>query len=65
MKISINGKEEDIEGGYLLSDLLTDLRVTGQFAVEINGEIIPRTNFDTRIISENDKLEVVKAVGGG
>lgn len=65
MKIWINGLEKEVERDYLLATLLNDLEVQGRFAIEINGEIIPRTSFQSRIILENDKLEIVVAVGGG
>ena len=65
MKIWINGLEKEVERDYLLVTLLNDLEVKGRFAIEINGEIIPRASFQSRIISENDKLEIVVAVGGG
>ena len=57
--------EKEVERDYLLVTLLNDLEVKGRFAIEINGEIIPRASFQSRIISENDKLEIVVAVGGG
>lgn len=65
MKIWINGLEKEVERDYLLVTLLNDLEVKGRFAVEINGEIVPRASFQSRIILENDKLEIVVAVGGG
>lgn len=65
MKIWINGLEKEVERDYLLVTLLNDLEVKGRFAIEINGEIIPRASFQSRIILENDKLEIVVAVGGG
>ena len=55
MKIWINGLEKEVERDYLLATLLNDLEVQGRFAIEINGEIIPRTSFQSRIILENDK----------
>lgn len=34
-------------------------------AVERNGEIIPKKDYDTAILHDGDKLEVVSFVGGG
>ena len=65
MKIWINGHEKEVEKDCLLARLITEMEIEGQFAVEINGEIIPRAFFQSRIILENDKLEIVTAVGGG
>ncbi|HEX4602420.1 MAG TPA: sulfur carrier protein ThiS, partial [Candidatus Angelobacter sp.] len=34
-------------------------------AVELNLEIVQRANWDTTILKEGDKLEIVHFVGGG
>ncbi|ECL1001793.1 sulfur carrier protein ThiS [Campylobacter jejuni] len=34
-------------------------------ALELNGEIIPKSEFENLILKENDKAEIVSFVGGG
>ena len=34
-------------------------------ALELNGEIIPKSDFENLILKENDKAEIVSFVGGG
>ncbi|MCW1316952.1 sulfur carrier protein ThiS [Campylobacter jejuni] len=34
-------------------------------ALELNGEIIPKSKFENLILKENDKAEIVNFVGGG
>lgn len=34
-------------------------------AVELNGEIVPKANFESLILKQNDKVEIVNFVGGG
>ena len=34
-------------------------------AVEVNLEIVPKTAYDTRVLQEDDAIEVVKFMGGG
>ena len=65
MNIWINGTQTVLEQSCPLSTLLVDLEISGRFAVEINGEIVPRNSFNSKVISENDKVEIVKAIGGG
>lgn len=65
MKIWINGTQTILVQRYPLGSLLADLAISGRFAVEINGEIVPRNSFESRILCENDKVEIVKAIGGG
>jgi thiamine biosynthesis protein ThiS len=36
-----------------------------RIAVELNGEIAPRTSWDALSVGENDRLEIVHFVGGG
>ena len=67
MKIQVNGLEKKFEASELsLSQLIEKLALTKKkFAIEYNGEIIPRGNFSQIILKDGDKLEVVIAVGGG
>ena len=49
-----------------LMDLLHALALTeGRIAVEVNGEIVPRSQFATQQINHQDKIEIVQAIGGG
>ncbi|EGF1229376.1 sulfur carrier protein ThiS [Campylobacter sp. US18a] len=34
-------------------------------ALELNGKIIPKSEFENLILKENDKAEIVNFVGGG
>jgi sulfur carrier protein len=46
--------------------LAIQLNLNGKrFAIERNGEIIPKTNFDGIYINDGDKIEIIGAVGGG
>jgi sulfur carrier protein len=67
MHIFINGnlKQLDIEN-MTISALVETLNLTGKrLAVERNGEIVPRSQFDSVTLLDGDKLEIVGAVGGG
>ena len=63
--VKINGAATNADGmtvtEYLLSEKYDILRV----AVEKNGEIVPKNNYDNTILSDGDSLEVVSFVGGG
>lgn len=61
-----NGKEYSIQQGETLLDLLTALgHDTARIAVEVNGRIIPKSEYGTTRLDEADTLEVVRFVGGG
>ena len=52
--------------GNLLSEYLEKSGyVTSRIAVEINENILPKSEYTNYVISENDKIEVVSFVGGG
>ena len=49
-----------------ISNLVESLDLTGKrIAIECNNEIVPRSSFNQKLLSDGDKIEVVVAVGGG
>ena len=67
MKISINGKMQSFDKDVLTFEtLIKEINLEGRrFAIERNGEIIPKSQFNKYTINDGDKLEIRGAVGGG
>ena len=66
MEIFLNGKPLPIEENDNVAALLTKLDLENKrLEVEVNLEIIPRSQFDRHILSAGDKVEIVQAIGGG
>ena len=67
MNILINGNNRQLDGENMtISTLVVTLNLVGKrLAIEKNGEIVPRSQFDAVLLSDGDKLEIVGAVGGG
>ena len=66
MEVIINGDQHLIDSSFSLMDLLVSLKMTlGPIAVELNGEIIPKSTFQQQQLSDGDKIEIVQAIGGG
>jgi len=69
MKISVNGQEKKIElenEKALLSSTLEFLGYSqNTVVVEVNNLIINSKKWESEIIKEGDKLEIVSIVGGG
>lgn len=66
MDIQLNGKSEQILEGCTAAMLITQLDLAGQrIALEINGEIVPRSRHDEYELADGDQVEIVRAVGGG
>ena len=67
MKIIINGKMQFFDKKVLTFEtLIKEINLEGRrFAIERNGEIIPKSQFNKYILNDGDKLEIIGAVGGG
>ena len=66
MDIELNGEYKQISDQATVQDLLADLGLTQKrLAVEVNQAIVPRSQFEQYILSSNDKVEIVHAIGGG
>jgi sulfur carrier protein len=65
LSITLNGEPTTLPSDKL-EDLLDSLNLQNKrYAVEINREIIPRSKHSSYLLSENDRIEIVEAVGGG
>lgn len=66
MTLHINGEPREFPDGLSLAALIAQLGMkTDRVAVELNLEIVPRTNWETTALKDGDKLEIVHFVGGG
>lgn len=67
MNIWINGNIKSLNSHDMtIAALVVTLNLTGKrLAIEKNGEIVPRSQFDAVSVQDGDKLEIVGAVGGG
>ena len=66
MNIIVNGESQSLEAGASLGHLLDRLGLNGKrIAVEVNRDIVPRSDYDKFKLSDNDTIEIVNAIGGG
>ncbi|AZF39855.1 Sulfur carrier protein ThiS [Pseudomonas sp. R4-39-08] len=66
MRIQLNGEHLELPDGETVAALLTRLDLTGRrVAVELNLDIVPRSQHEGTTLSEGDRVEVVHAIGGG
>ncbi|HET6935709.1 MAG TPA: sulfur carrier protein ThiS [Candidatus Angelobacter sp.] len=66
MTLTINGEPRDFPDGLTLSALIAQLGMKAdRVAVELNLEIVPRGSWDSTLLKNGDKLEIVHFVGGG
>ncbi len=64
--LQVNGEPQNVPPGSSLQNLIASLQLDGKrFAIELNGEIVPKSRYASTTVNGGDKLEVVIAVGGG
>ena len=63
--IQINGQAVAAAGKTLSAYLAETAFDLAHIAVERNGEIVPKKQYDQTILAEGDVLEIVGFVGGG
>jgi sulfur carrier protein len=72
MRLTVNGKPRDVDAAADGADvmpllgLLQALDVNPRIvAVAINGDVIPKGEFEAAQVREGDAIEIVRMVGGG
>lgn len=66
MKIICNGSEKEIQEDTILDFFLKSLDLDPDtVVVECNGEIIARTHYESHLLTDGAKLELIRFVGGG
>ena len=67
MNLVVNGKKTNITDGLTVNQLLAreNVKMPNMVSVEINGQILKRTEFEETILKDNDKVEFLYFMGGG
>ncbi len=66
MQIIVNGESRDSADAATIATVIEALGLSGQrCAAELNGDIVPRSSWGERVLVSGDRLEVVRAIGGG
>ncbi len=66
MQIILNGENTEQEDGISVAGLLNRLNIgLERVAVEVNLDILPKADYEARLLSDGDRIEIVHFVGGG
>ncbi|GAA0207725.1 hypothetical protein GCM10009123_14030 [Kangiella japonica] len=65
MQIEVNSEFLDIEQKMTLAEFLKWYKQSGNFAVAVNMEFVPRSLYAETVLKANDKLEIVEPMQGG
>ena len=63
--VKINGNEVLCEGSSLAEYLAGTRYDVRRIAVERNGEIVPKSQYESTVLEDGDVVEIVSFVGGG
>ncbi|WP_426190649.1 sulfur carrier protein ThiS [Massilia sp. DWR3-1-1] len=65
-EFSLNGAPCQLAAGSTLLDLVESLALRGQaLALAVNRSVVRRADWPARTIADGDRVEVVRAIGGG
>ena len=63
--VKVNGTELNIAGKTVAEYLAGTNYDLKRIAVERNGDIVPKAQYETAVLADGDSVEVVSFVGGG
>ena len=63
--VKVNGLEVDIAGKTISEYIATTKYDPKRIAVERNGDIVFKSQYDETVLADGDCLEIVSFVGGG
>ncbi|WP_026075567.1 sulfur carrier protein ThiS [Noviherbaspirillum massiliense] len=66
MEIELNGVPHPIAANQNVQDLIASLDLAGKsLAVAVNREVVPRQLWSQRVLQPSDRVDIVRAIGGG
>ena len=63
--VKVNGEEFDVAGKTISEYLATTNFDPKRIAVERNGDIVFKSQYDETLLQDGDSVEIVSFVGGG
>jgi sulfur carrier protein len=66
MRVTVNGDARELRDGLTIDELVAALGLGARrVAVEVNLDVVPRTDYAQRALSDGDVVEIVQFIGGG
>jgi sulfur carrier protein len=66
MQVHVNGEPTELPAASSLAALLERLGLDHSgVAVAVNAQVVPRTQHGAHVLAQGDRVEVLRAVGGG
>ena len=67
MNIEVNGEPAEVNDGTTVLEVVRKMGTGAELgvAVAINGEVVSKSSWATATLSEGDRVEILRAIGGG
>lgn len=66
MRVYVNGEAKELSAPISLAELIAQLDLpAARIAVELNLAVVRRNDWNTTMLQDQDRLEIVHFVGGG
>ena len=66
MDITVNGSVQRADADITVSGLIALLELGDKrLAIEVNEEVVPRSQYRNFVLASGDRVEIVQAIGGG
>lgn len=65
MNILINDTPHTLPPDARLADALRLIQATPPFAAAVNRQFVPRSNYESHLLHNDDRIEVIRPVTGG
>ena len=66
LEIELNGEPYRLPAGQTLGDLVGALGVAAQaVALAVNRQVVPRQQWSEKPLAAGDRVDIVRAIGGG
>jgi sulfur carrier protein len=65
MRVIVNQIEHELPTQSVISDALSLINAKPPYAVAVNLNFVPKTQYGEFILNENDQIEIIAPVTGG
>ncbi|AOE48803.1 sulfur carrier protein ThiS [Kangiella sediminilitoris] len=65
MQIIVNDETLEIEQKMTVAQFIEWFEQSGNFAIAVNMEFVPRSLYEETVLNENDRVEIVQPMQGG
>ena len=66
LRVYVNGESQELSAPISLAELINQLDLpAARIAVELNRVVVRRSDWNTTMLQNEDKIEIVHFVGGG